>query len=233
MSAVSSSVEAKYDDERLDRLFAVTEADLAQRDKFNGVMRHWAGLNHAFLVEAEQHPSYKSINDELKQIRDLCAQLLQLMRDRYVGLELWKAADDNPENDRPLVGFDKIAVAEDEIEKLMGWAREARSQTAKKKYGRQSAARLNEARQHAVNELGHIWMHFAGRRPTRRNQNPGRLELGRAVQPYGPFYSFVSLAMVPVFGRAGSTGIDGYIRKTCTQMAKTPPPEAPSFIHTT
>jgi hypothetical protein len=227
MNGPRSAVEAKYDIELLDRLFAITGANPDKKGHFDCVIWHWAGLNDSFLRESKRCPSFKSIESNLKRVRDLASELLPLIRDENVGCELWRAAD--PLSNPPLAGFDWVRRAEDEIEKLIGWARDARIAAAKKKAGPQQHKSFNEVRQDAVDELGHIWLCFAGKLPTRRTENPATSAQARA---YGPFRYFVDLAMPPVFGGDARKGIDRYIRETCTRMNKTPPPKTPSFIHT-
>ncbi|HZK89044.1 MAG TPA: hypothetical protein VFC56_02755 [Stellaceae bacterium] len=225
---VISPIEEAYKGALLDELFAILGSHSSFQPEFARIMPHWAGLNHACLKELQSHPSFKSITIDLQKVKTFSAALLQLLRTYHVEFELWHAADYGESGENPLKGFDRVSRAAEELERIYEWARVAKNATAGKKLGRQSQAFRNKARQAAVDELGHIWLLFTGKRPMRRYENPGSTP---RPQPYGPFHDFVVRAIPPLFGKTGATGIDSVIRATCQHMAKTPAPEAPSYLH--
>jgi hypothetical protein len=108
------------------------------------------------------------------------------------------------------------------------WTRGALNNVWEKKLGKQATSRRRQVRQAAIDELGHIWKRFTGKRPTRRVENPANTCRPRS---YGPFQEFVKEALLPIFDNAGVVGIDRDIRQTCAVMDNNPDQPPPSYVH--
>ena len=218
-AADTTSVEAQYDGALLDQLLLAASVGINHREEFARIIKHWAGLNFQCLLEIKWQPTYKALQGKLRKSRQLATELDTLLSDYYVQREIWIAADEGAAGD--------VSGAMNAISNIKDWARVAASNAAHQKLGPQEKSRLVSVRQEAINELGHIWILFAGKRPTRRVQNAVYTD---SPQSYGPFHEFVSAALLPLFGKAGLAGIDRDIRKSCRLMDKNPNQRPPSFI---
>jgi hypothetical protein len=217
--ADTTAVEAQYDGLLLDQLLLAASVGINYREEFARIIKHWAGLNYQCLFEIKRQPNYKVLQEKFRKIRRLVTELDTRLSDYYVQREIWIAADEGAAGD--------VSGAMNAISNIKDWARVAASNAAHQKLGPQEKSRLVSVRQEAINELGHIWKLFTGKRPTRRVQNAVYTDNPRT---YGPFHEFVSVALLPLFGEAGVAGIDRDIRKTCQFMDKNPDQQPPSFI---
>jgi hypothetical protein len=177
----------------------------------------WARVTFELVQQAEAQSVSAEVNKQLARLRHSLATTARLLRkDLEASPADWSVTDAlvTAMTDTPEDSYNHLLAVAQEAEALSLVA--ARVIASSPRGGPQTKQQKMEIRRSAVDDLGSIYRDLTGSPP------------GSGVG--GPFYDFVTAALLPVFGPVESrSGIDKDVRRTAKRMRANPDQFEQSF----